>query len=67
MYEPGVAKTDADGRFSWKPDPTPPFEVLVILPSGQLTKPILITNFYRAYNPPDWADRVIGFRVARDM
>ncbi|MEQ9506986.1 MAG: SUMF1/EgtB/PvdO family nonheme iron enzyme [Hyphomonas sp.] len=26
-----------------------------------------INNFYRAHNPPEWSDWVIGFRVARDM
>lgn len=38
----GSVKTDADGRFTWKPDPTPPFEILVILPGGRVTKPVRI-------------------------
>ena len=38
----GSVKTDAEGRFSWNPDPKPPFEILVILSSGVLTKPVLI-------------------------
>jgi formylglycine-generating enzyme required for sulfatase activity len=29
--------------------------------------PRRITSYYRAYNPSDWRDPVIGFRVARDM
>jgi hemoglobin/transferrin/lactoferrin receptor protein len=44
----GSVKTDADGRFSWKPNPAPPFEVLVILPGGKMTRPTLITTV-------DWA------------
>jgi outer membrane receptor protein involved in Fe transport len=40
----GSVKTDADGRFSWKPDPTPPFEVLIILPDGKLTRPAFIKS-----------------------
>jgi hemoglobin/transferrin/lactoferrin receptor protein len=45
---PGSVKTDADGRFTWAPDPTPPFEVLVILPGGRVAKPIRIDKV-------DWA------------
>jgi iron complex outermembrane receptor protein len=40
----GSVKTDADGRFTWKPDPTPPFEVLVILPGGRLTRPAFVKS-----------------------
>lgn len=38
----GVTLTDAEGRFTWKPDPTPPFEVLVIVPGGVFMKPVLV-------------------------
>src|SRR5688572_33115393 len=38
----GVARTDADGRFVWTPDPPPPFEVLVIAPGGVYMKPVLV-------------------------
>jgi outer membrane receptor protein involved in Fe transport len=38
----GVARTDADGRFSWTPDPAPPFEILVIAPGGVYMKPVLV-------------------------
>ncbi|HYN10255.1 MAG TPA: TonB-dependent receptor [Vicinamibacterales bacterium] len=38
----GSARTDADGRFTWKPDPKPPFVVVVVMPGGQLAKPIYI-------------------------
>lgn len=34
----GSVKTDADGRFTWNPNPAAPFEVLVILPGGRITK-----------------------------
>jgi outer membrane receptor protein involved in Fe transport len=38
----GVTLTDAEGRFTWKPDPTPPFEVLVIVPGGVFMRPVLV-------------------------
>jgi len=38
----GSVKTDADGRFSWKPDPKPPFLLLVILPGGVVAKPVQV-------------------------
>lgn len=38
----GLARTDAGGRFVWKPEPVPPFEVLVVLPGGRYMKPVLI-------------------------
>lgn len=41
---PGSVKTDKDGRFSWKPDPRPPFVVVVVLPGGRVAKPIEITQ-----------------------
>lgn len=40
----GEAITDADGRFTWRPDPSPPFEVLVILGDGTYMKPVTITT-----------------------
>ncbi len=39
---PGVTFTDAEGRFTWKPDPQPPFEILVVLPGGRFMRPVLI-------------------------
>jgi hemoglobin/transferrin/lactoferrin receptor protein len=42
LGRPGSARTDGDGRFVWKPDPVPPFEVLVILPGGRYMKPVLV-------------------------
>ncbi len=35
-------RTDADGRFTLSPDPAVPFELLVILPGGQVAKPVRI-------------------------
>lgn len=40
----GEAITDADGRFEWKPDPPPPFEILVIDAGGTYAKPVIITS-----------------------
>ncbi len=42
LGHPGERFTDAEGRFTWQPAPPPPFEVLVILPGGRFTKPILV-------------------------
>ncbi len=53
---PGSARTDADGRFEWKPDPVPPFEVLVILPGGTITRPVLVEK-------SDWA-AVLTIRIS---
>ncbi len=41
----GAARTDTDGRFTWTPDPSPPFEVLVIAPGGVYMKPVLVKRF----------------------
>jgi outer membrane receptor protein involved in Fe transport len=38
----GESRTDADGRFTWVPDPPTPFEVLVVAPGGVYMKPILV-------------------------
>ena len=40
----GEAVTDADGRFEWKPDPPPPFEILVIDAGGIYSRPVMITT-----------------------
>ena len=42
LGRPGSTMTDAEGRFTWTPDPTPPFEVLVVLRGERYTKPVLI-------------------------
>ena len=38
----GAVRTDKDGRFEWRPDPSPPFEILVILPGGRYMRPVRI-------------------------
>ena len=40
----GEAITDADGRFVWRPDPAPPFEILVILADGTYMKPVVVES-----------------------
>ena len=42
LGRPGEAITDAEGRFEWRPDPLPPFEILVISGDGSYARPILI-------------------------
>ena len=38
----GSVRTDGDGRFSWEPVPAIPFQIIIVLPGGQVAKPILI-------------------------
>lgn len=40
----GMARTDAQGRFTWAPDPALPFELLVLLPGGRLASPVLVES-----------------------
>ncbi len=42
LGRPGAVYTDALGRFSWKPTPAVPFELMVILPGERYTKPVLV-------------------------
>ncbi len=42
LGRPGSVVTDADGRFTWTPDPPVPFEILVVAPGGVFMKPQLI-------------------------
>jgi hemoglobin/transferrin/lactoferrin receptor protein len=44
LGRPGTTTTDESGSFSWKPDPVPPFEVLVVLPGGRVLKPVLVES-----------------------
>jgi hemoglobin/transferrin/lactoferrin receptor protein len=37
-----VQRTDAGGGFTWIPSPTPPFEILVVLPGGRYMKPVRV-------------------------
>jgi outer membrane receptor protein involved in Fe transport len=45
LGRPGTALTDVEGRFRWTPDPSPPFEVLVVAPGGLYMKPVLVERF----------------------
>jgi outer membrane receptor protein involved in Fe transport len=45
LGRPGEAITDADGRFEWRPDPSPPFEILVIDSAGSYSRPVMIERF----------------------
>ena len=38
----GSARTDAEGRFTWRPDPPTPFHILVVLADGRYTEPIFV-------------------------
>ena len=38
----GTARTDTDGRFTWAPAPQPPFQAIVVLSGGQVTRPIVV-------------------------
>lgn len=42
LGHPGERFTDKEGGIVWQPAPPPPFEVLVILPGGGFTKPVLV-------------------------
>ncbi len=39
---PGAVKTDDEGRFVWVPRPAVPFQVIVVLPGGQVASPVTI-------------------------
>ena len=38
----GSVRTSGDGRFEWQPRPEVPFQIIVILPGGQVARPVLI-------------------------
>jgi hemoglobin/transferrin/lactoferrin receptor protein len=38
----GSTRTDSDGRFTWAPAPSIPFQVIVVLPGGELARPIIV-------------------------
>ena len=41
---PGTARTDRDGRFTWEPPPPLPFQIIVMLPGGQVARPVLVES-----------------------
>jgi hemoglobin/transferrin/lactoferrin receptor protein len=42
--ETASARTDADGRFVWEPAPAPPFQLIIVLPGGQVARPVMIES-----------------------
>lgn len=38
----GSARTDSDGRFTWEPRPALPAQLIVVLPGGQVARPVLL-------------------------
>lgn len=40
----GSVVTDQGGLFSWRPAPSLPFQVVIVLPGGQVAKPVTIDN-----------------------
>ena len=38
----GSVRTDADGRFTWVPALPVPFQVIVVLPGGQVARPVIV-------------------------
>jgi len=56
----GEAISDEDGRFRWQPDPTPPFEILVVLPDGTYMKPVTIERL------GDGTDAIIVYPLLSD-
>ena len=38
----GSAHTDDDGRFTWAPVPQVPFQIIVVLSSGQVARPVIV-------------------------
>ena len=39
---PGTIKTDSEGRFTWSPRPEAPFQVIIVLPAGQVVSPVTV-------------------------
>ena len=37
---PGTARTDADGHFKLEARPEPPFQIIVVLPTGHVARPV---------------------------
>ena len=38
----GSVRSDNDGRFTWTPAPRPPFQVIVVLASGEVARPVIV-------------------------
>ncbi|HSD26970.1 MAG TPA: TonB-dependent receptor plug domain-containing protein, partial [Vicinamibacteria bacterium] len=59
LGQTGSARTGPDGRFTWVPEPRPPFQLLAILPGGVYTRPVLVESL-----PPDGSPLVVTVRLA---
>ena len=59
LGQTGSARTGPDGRFSWVPEPRPPFQLLVILPGGVYAQPVLVEGL-----PRDGSPLVVTLRLA---
>ena len=46
----GSARTDDDGGFTWTPVPQVPFQIIVVLSSGQVARPVVVEEIRSA--PP---------------
>ena len=51
LGRPGSVVTDANGRFTWTPDPPVPFEILVVAPGGIFMKPQLVETMPAGEDP----------------
>jgi iron complex outermembrane receptor protein len=51
LGQTGSARTGPDGRFTWVPEPRPPFQLLAILPGGVYTQPVLVEALPRDGSP----------------
>lgn len=40
----GSARTDENGRFTWTPIPPLPFQIIVVLASGEVARPVLVES-----------------------
>ena len=47
----GTVRSDQDGRFSWSPTPAVPFQLIVILPGGQVARPVTIDALAEGITP----------------
>ena len=47
----GSARTDDDGRFTWTPAPQPPFQVIVVLSSGEVARPVVVETVQEGTTP----------------
>ena len=59
LGQTGSARTGPDGRFTWVPEPRPPFQLLAILPGGVYTQPVLVEAL-----PRDGSPLVVTVRLA---